>query len=269
MPTFLTVYIVSVNFNTIAGKLLNFTAKHNYKISKMQSRGLIKSLYIRELKRYFASSIYVTNTVIGPILGTIASVSICFIDIDTVKMSLPLNVNVNSIAPFVFSAIFTMMTTTSVSISMEGKQFWVVKSLPIPAKALLDSKVLLNLSLMLPFYTVSQVALCIALKPNAVQLIWQILVPILIMLFVTVFGITVNLKFHSFDWEKEETVVKQSLPAALGGFAGFFLCIILGAVVFAVPSDYENLAKAVICLVLLTVTAALYKNNIRKNLAEL
>lgn len=265
----LTVFVVTGNFNSIQNKLRNFTAKHDYKITKMQSRGMTRALYIKEAKRYFSSSIYVTNTIVGPIMGAIMSVALCFIGVDKIIGSLPIKIDIVGLLPFAFSAVFCMMTTTSVSVSMEGKQFWVIKSLPVPTKALLDSKILLNLSLMLPFFAISQIALCIALKPTLIELLWQFSIPLSTILFVVVFGITVNLKFHSFDWEKEETVVKQSLPAALGGFAGFFVSIVLGVAIFFIPAQYSNIAKLVICLLLLRITATLYKNNNKINLAKL
>lgn len=255
------VYLVSRNFQAVSRRLLNTTARHNYKITKLESRSLLKTLWFREAKRYFSSSIYVTNTIIGPILGTVLSVALCFTGVDAIRSALPVAVDIPGLLPFVFGAVFCMMTTTSVAISMEGKQFWVVRSLPIPTKTLLDSKVLLNLSLMLPFYVLSAAAMVIAVKPDLLQLLWLLLIPACMILFVTVFGITVNLKFHSFDWEKEETVVKQSLPAAIGGFAGFLLAVVLGVAVFLTPAQYQLTAKALICLLLLGLTAVLYRKN--------
>ncbi len=122
---------------------------------------------------------------------------------------------------------------------------------------------------MLPFYVVLQIALAIALNPSITELIWMLTIPASIMLFVTVFGITVNLKFHSFDWEKEETVVKQSLPSFIGGFMGLFLSVILAVTLLLLPTHLGNFTKLIICLVLLLITAILYKSNNRKNLTEL
>ncbi len=262
-----TVLVVAKNFCGIASRLQSFSAKHNYKIGSMESRGVLKALYIREAKRYFSSSIYVTNTILGPILGAVMAVALCVTGVDSIQNALP--VDVKGILPFVFAAVFCMMTTTATAISMEGKQFWTVKSLPIPTKTLLDSKILLNLSLMLPFYIVSVVAMAIATKPNFLQLLWLLLLPGAIIVFVVVFGITVNLKFHSFDWEEEGTVVKQSLPAALGGFAGFFLSLILAGAVLAIPAQYGNLLRAAICLALFVATIWLYRRNNRVDLSAL
>ncbi len=263
----LTVLVVTCCFHGIVRGLQSFSARHDYKIGTLESRSLLKTLYIREAKRYFASSVYVTNTIVGPILGVIMAIALCVSGIAPVENALP--VDVVGLLPFAFAAVFCMMTTSCTSISMEGKQFWVVKSLPIPTKTLLDSKILLNLSLMMPCYLVAELALIIAAKPDVWELLWLLLIPAVIMVFSVVFGITVNLKFHSFDWQKEETVVKQSLPAAMGGFAGFFLSAILGAVVFAVPDALENAVKALICLLLAGAALLLYRKNNRTVLSWL
>ncbi len=261
------IWIATANFHGILRRLRSFGTRNDYQIGAMKHTGLLKALYLRELKRYFASSIYVTNTIIGPILGTFMAVALCITGLDTIQSALP--VDVAGLLPVAFGAVFCMMTTTSVAVSMEGKQFWVVKSLPVPAKTLLDSKILLNLSLMAPFYLVSLVAMAIAIRPDALALLWLILIPASVMLFSTVIGITVNLKFHSFDWEKEETVVKQSLSAMLGGFAGFFLSVAFGGILLVVPVQLVGLAKALMCLLILAVTACLYRKNNQAQLEAL
>ncbi len=263
----ITVFAVSRCFHAVCRRLMTHTAHHNYKLGGMSSRGLTKTLLIRETKRYFASSIYVTNTIIGPILSAIMCVSLAVSGIDSVKSLFPFDVT--GILPYAVSAIFCMMTTTSVSISMEGRQIWVIKSLPIPTKAWLDSKLLLNLSLMLPFYIVSTVAVTVAATPSFTEGVFIFLVPALMMLFSTVFGISVNLRSHKFDWEKEETVVKQSLPAAVGGFAGLFVSFILGAAVLAVPTAFSSLANSAVCIILTAVTALLYRKNNKADITML
>ncbi len=265
----LTIWLVSRSYHSIMRRLLTFSARHNYKIGEMKSRGLLKALYFREAKRYFSSSIYVTNTIVGPIVGCIMSVALCVVGMETIQSVIPVAVDISGFVPFVFAAVFCMMTTTSTAISMEGKHFWVIQSLPIPAKVLLDSKILLNLSVMFPFYLVSEICLVIAMKPGLMQLVWLIFLPAMLMLLSVVWGITVNLKFHSFDWEKEEQVVKQSASAALGGFAGMLLSVLLGGLLFLVPEQYGDVARTVAGIGLLAGTAWLYRKNNRWELRGL
>ncbi len=257
----LLICFVSKKFNIIVRRLMNFTAKHDYKIGKIESRNLTKALYVREAKRYFSSSIYVTNTIIGPIIGAVMSIALCVVGIDTIKGVVSFNIDITSIIPFFVAGIFCMMTSSSCSLSMEGKQFWIIKSMPIRAKELFDSKILLNLSLILPFYVVSQIALIIALKPDVFEFIWLIIIPALLIVFAVILGVTINIKFHSFDWEKEESVVKQSVSAMLGGFFGVFISLILGVIMLVVPRQYVDILRFFMCLIIVTCTVRLYKKN--------
>ncbi len=236
---------------------------------RVERHGLLRTLYVREAKRYFSSSIYVTNTIIGPILGCILCVSLCVVGIDTVESALPAMIPVRGLIPFAVAAVFGMMTTTCSSISMEGRQFWIIRSLPVPVKALLDSKILLNASLIFPFFAISEMALMIALRPGLMDAVWLITIPVLILLFALVFGITVNLRFYSFDWEREEQVVKQSTSAALGGFAGLLLSIAAGGVTCLVPTALGDLARVGLCVLLAIGTLLLYRRNNQTRLERL
>ncbi len=109
----------------------------------------------------------------------------------------------------------------------------------------------------------------VAVKPDLIALFWLIFIPLLSMLFCTVFGITVNIRFHRFDWQKEEQVVKQSASAALGGFAGFFMSLIFIAALLAIPAPYHDLAKLAISVLLIALTLTLYRNNNRTRLENL
>ncbi len=260
--------VITLNFHRIMRALFSFSAKHNYKLGELQSRGVLKALYFREAKRYFSSSIYVTNTIIGPILASVASIALCIVGVETIASTIPIE-NIESFVPFVISAIFCMMTTTAVSISMEGKQFTLIKSLPIDTKTLFDSKILLNLSLMFPFYIISEICMIISLKPSLIELIWTILIPALMILFSTVFGITVNLKLHSFDWESDIVVVKQSASAAIGGFAGPILSFVLLGVMIFIPSEFCDILCALISILLFALTAFLYNKNNKTRLETL
>ncbi len=256
-------------FHTIIQGLQSHSASHNYRIQRLKSQSLLKALYLRELKRYFSSSIYVTNTIIGPILGCLMSLALLIAGPDSLDSLLPGMAELDTLIPFIYAAVSCLMNTTSVSISMEGRQFWIVKSLPVPVKTLFDSKLLLNLTLLLPSYVLSEVFLILALKPDLMELIPLLLIPLSMMLLSIVLGITVNLKLHSFDWEKEEQVVKQSAAAALGGMTVPLLCAAAGAVAFLLPDSLQLPVNLGICAVFLISALLLYRHNNRTVLSKL
>ncbi len=258
----LMIALVVGNFHKICKGLFATTASHDYKMETLKQESMLFSLYKRDMKRYLASGIYVTNTIVGPIMGLLMAVALALIDMDAILAEFPpMSFSLEGLVPFVVAGTFTMMTATCVSISMEGKEIWILKTLPIPVKSMWDSKILVNLSFIAPFYVISEGLLIYALRPGILEALWLIFIPAAMIIFCLVLGITVDLHFHSFDWEKEETVVKQSASAGFGGFAGMFFSL-GGGVVFALcPPEYQNLGNGVILVVLIVLTWILYNKN--------
>lgn len=264
-----TIALVSAKFHEICRGLYSTNAKHNYKMEQLKKTSVLGTLYKREAKRYFASSIYVQNTIVGPILAVVFAVAVLGVGLDTIQQAMEIPLDISGCVPVLLVGIFSMMTTTCTSVSMEGKEWWIVKSLPIRTKDLLDSKLLFGLSLYLPFWFVAEILLIIALRPGFMELVWLVLLPFILMVFSQVFGLTINLKMPVFDWENEVSVVKQSASSAIGGLGGFVMILICMVPVLLVPAEYSNLVKGALCVVFAGVTWILYKKNNKVNLQEL
>lgn len=253
------VAVVSVGFQSICRGLYATTAKHNYKMQKQQESALLAALCRREFKRYFASSIYVVNTIIGPVMGTILCAVLFFVGDDFIVNQMPIQIDVGGLMPFLMAATFALMPTTATSISMEGKNWWIVNSLPLSTKNIIDAKILMNLILVFPFYLVSEVLLTLAVKPSPIELLWQMIVPVILILFFAVCGITVNLYLPVFDWEDETSVVKQSASSMISCFGVMAVSILMIVGMIVIPAQYVILAKAVICAATLLGTIVLYR----------
>lgn len=243
---------ISVNFHKISRRLYGTSAKHNYEMERLQENSIMKALVIREARRYFASGVYVANTIIGPIMGTVLCIALIFMDVESITKSIPVAVNLEAALPFALAAMFMMLNPASISVSMEGKEVWILKTLPLDKKTILNSKILFNLLLCTPFYIVAVIALTIALRPDTWELIGFIIVPVIAILFAVTMGVVVNLSLPKMAWESEAEVVKQSAAAMLGGISGALILLICAAVVALVPGTYTWIA--VIGAVVLLVT---------------
>lgn len=268
----ITMAIVSVKFKTICQRLYSTSAKHNYKMEKLESSSMLIALFKKEWKRYFASSTYVSNTIVAPILMVAFAIAILAMGPEMIEEEIPLPIDVNGLMPFILAMIGCMMTTTCTSISMEGKNWWITTSLPIPAKTLFDAKILLNLVIFAPFYVVSEILLIIALKPSFMELLWLIVLPVVFILFACVYGIFINLRFPVFDWENDVTVIKQSATSLIGGLGGAVL-VLISAVPVVLVSFMEtvismDLVKLVILFVVCLVTIFLYYGNTKVKLHQ-
>ena len=106
----------------------------------------------------------------------------------------------------------TLSPTTGSAISMEGKQIWISKQLPIPAALWLNAKLYVNLLLVGPSVLIASTILAIAfrsmLRPLDVAGLY--LLPAAALLCSTVFGLFVNARMPRLNWKTETEVVKQS-----------------------------------------------------------
>lgn len=250
--------LVSIFFHSICQSLFVTSATHDYEIETLKKSSLLTSLCKREFKRYFSSSIYVTNTIISPIMGCILSVALFFTGSDSITKSLPFPLDLCSLAPFVIGAVFSIMPATSTSISMEGKNWWIIKSLPLSPKSVLNAKILMNLLLILPFYLISEAFLIPALKPTLIDAIFLILIPAVMILFSCVYALTINLHFPVLSWENEVTIVKQSFSSFLGGMGTPFLSLLSTLIIFLLPPKYTLFAKLLLSLLFLITTTLLH-----------
>ncbi len=253
--------VVSANFHKISRRLYGTFAKHNYEIENLQKNSIMKALVIREARRYFASGVYVTNTIIGPIISTAMSIMFNFIDLEGLTKSIPIAMNINAAVPFVVAAIMVMLNPASVSISMEGKEVWLLKSLPLDRRSILKSKILFNLYLCTPFYIVSVIALIIALRPNVWEFIGMIVIPVIVVVFAVILGVVVNLLLPKMQWENEVEVVKQSASAMLGGIGGTLIALVCAIVVLLVPMSYTSIVSVTVVVLLVAGATVMYNKN--------
>lgn len=264
-------WVVKKNFHTICRNLYTVRARHDYRMGDLKSASVKNAVLQREARRYFASGPYVSNTIIGPALGAAASVALLFVDTEEeiAKLTAQVSIELNFMAavPLMVAAVMAMMNAVCMSVSMEGKSWWITKSLPLDTKTILDGKLIFNLLLIAPFFIVAQICLLIALKPEPLDAVFAMTVSLLLVVFSCVFGLRINLLFPKFDWENEVVAVKQSASSLLGGMGGVLVTILFVIPVILVPQHLAWLVYMVEVVVLLVLTRSLYVKNNKMDLS--
>ena len=230
------------------------------------------ALWKKELKRYFASSIYVTNTIVVYMLALLAAAAILLIGIEKIVASagIPnLDKMIVSGMPFGVALLMTMSTISACSISMEGNTFWQIQTLPVRSKDVYDSKILVNLAVAAPFYVLSVLLLALATKPSLLDFIWLIIIPACYIVFMAVMGITVNLAFPVLKWESEVRVVKQGASTLVVMLFSMVGCIVPMVGVILLDDEMANVVRILTVVVVLLLTVLLYRKNNKKELLEL
>lgn len=251
-------------FINICSALNATAAKNNYQMGSLTSSSTIKALWKREMKRYFSSSVYVTNTIVGYILVVMMAAALWIVGVDKLleMMQIPANLNLLPILPFVLTMIGNLMPMSACSISMEGKQWWLSQTLPINMKQILDGKILANLSIAAPFFGIAEIFVFLAVKPTFAEGIWLILIPCVYTMFLSVAGLSVNLFFPLMDWENEVRVVKQSASVMLILLLGM-ICSITPIILLLMFSSYQIAINTATVVIISVLTFILYKRNQR------
>lgn len=207
------VYIFSKNFNKINSQMGEKYKVNNYKFIELKSSRPVTALLKKEAKRYFSSTIYFMNTFIGMILLPIFTIAIVVVGYDKITEILGISsmvemIKMQIIAVVVFCIIMT--NTTSVSISLEGKNLWILKSSPINEIDIFKSKIYLNLLLTIPIAVISFLILAIRLSFTIKSTLVVIASIILLAVFNASLGIFINLLYPKLDFTNDVLVVKRS-----------------------------------------------------------
>ena len=170
----------------------------------------------------------VLNAGLGVILLCVFSICFLFNSVGQIGNSAGIeNINeyLSNLAPVFISSMLSLSCPAASSISLEGKNIWILKSSPVKGKMILNAKIAVNLTLHLIGYMISVSVFLLKLDMNLIQVTNLIIVPICYSFFITVIGISLNKKYSNYDWDSEMIVVKQSLPVIVTGIIGMIALI--------------------------------------------
>ena len=194
----------------------------------------IKSIIKKEFKRFINSPVFVINSafalvlfLVGCILGVLKfeetinsmvgkDISLFIYDI---KLYMP-------VILFGFICFTALMSSISSSmISLEGKLFEILKSLPIKPMTIIKGKILTAVLIMFPFILIGDVIIFITFKFSFIKIIEILIASILLPLVSGTIGLIINLKYPKMDAENDTEVVKQSMSAFIAVFLGLMLAM--------------------------------------------
>lgn len=261
---FAVVFLILIKFfrPICAGLSATYSTKSYSKVEGNQS-SVIRALVVRELRYYVSHSVYLMNTIMGPVLMVAAAVGICVTGWENITAGLPFEIPIKVFLPFALSLCGILMPTTSCSISLEGKERWITKSLPISEKLQYDSKLFMYWIVCAPFYVISVAVSAFYLKFYGMELVWLLLIPVIYFVFSGVVGIWINLKFPKFDWENETQVVKQGIGTLISMLISIIAVIVPAVLAFLAGDFYRDVELVCSMIAILCITLFLYLKNCR------
>ena len=210
-------------------KSISVVYKKDYKV---KTNSVMNALIKKEWKRFTNSPVFITNAGLGLVLylimcilvavnfdmfsGLIASQGFKITEAEVVKY-----IPIVSVALIAGGSFLTSITSSM--ISLEGKSFNILKSLPVSTSKLILAKVLSAVLVMLPFIFIGNAILFIKYDFTILQMLLVLAVSVILPLISELIGIIMNLKYPKMDAESDVEVVKQSTSATISVFVGMGL----------------------------------------------
>ena len=257
------VKIVSIKYTAINTGLTSHQTKSNYKLQSLKVSSPFMALHRKEMKRFFSSYLYVLNVGMGAVLLLVASITSFILGIDKMQqlIGIPdIKSTIINFMPFIISTTLAMTCTSAVSLSLEGKNLWILQSAPIDVATIYKSKIAVNITLLLPISVLSSLLMSLCLKTGIMSTTWMFITPIAYSFLTSVWGIFINLKLPNFTWESEVTVIKQSMASVLGILGGMLFGFISIMILLLLPGIDINLLTGMITFIVIGITSLLYIN---------
>ena len=149
-----------------------------------------------------------------------------------------------------------MNDTTAPSVSLEGKTYWIVRSMPVPTKKVLRAKLNLSNSLSAGPALLMMLVCALVLGLPAVEVILLLACQLLFVLLSADIGLMEDLRHCNLDWINETQAAKQGAGVVLTMLIVWGFVLAVGAVYFALLAIV--LTTPVFLALVLALLAALY-----------
>ena len=246
---------VGRSYRSINSKLKSHAASKKFKITAQKSRSIENAIAYKEFKRMTGSTTYMVNGSLGMIFAVLIGVAALIFDIESIIAKVLQDAPVSKemlypAFPLIIYFMIGMVATTAITPSLEGKNYWIVKSLPIPEKTLYRGKMLFNMYLTVPFAVFGTICLCISAKVPVLTTLLEVVLMIALCAFSTAWGCVCGIKHMRLDWENEIEVIKQSSAVAIYMFPNMFATMIL-IVLVVILGIHMNLNLILLVLILI------------------
>lgn len=234
------------------------STKREYREAPVKQKSARSALLKKELRRFSSSANYMLNCGLGtlflPILGVLALIKADWL------LSVSAAVTAEEAALIACAALCitaAMDDITAPSVSLEGKNLWLLQSLPVSAWQALQAKLQLHLLVSEPPVLFCSVCLIIVLKPQPISAVSMLILPVLFTLLSAAFGLAVNLKEPNLKWTDEIVPIQQSIGVVLAMFGGWGFIAALGGLNLLVRAIIPGGYYLLLCAAVIAAAAAL------------
>lgn len=232
-------------------------AKVKYVEKKWKASSVERALLQKELHRFFQSTNYMLNCGIGMVFMVIAAAAV-FLKADTLWGIMEQFQGSDDVIALVTIAAICMLAATNdmtaPSISLEGKNIWLIQVFPVDGWKVLQAKLRMQILLNL----IPAILLCLSaewvVKPS---ILFAILIPAAVILYIILMaaaGLVSNLLSPNLKWTNEIVPIKQSFSVIITLFGGIVTVVVFAGIYYLLRK-YVTAAVFGICVTAVLLVA--------------
>ncbi len=217
-------WLLSLSFlrNAIASGTSRKKKRLDMSGSKVSSVGC--AIVKKELKKFLGTPVYLTNSGVGLImLLALAAAGLIFRSkvLEVLALIPPLTPYTGLLICAVVAFLFSASQISTPSVSLEGKNIWILKSLPLTAKQILLGKLGFHMVMTMPVSCVVALVLGIAFCDSVLTVLLTVLVCALLAAFTGYIGAWAGLRWAKLEYTNDAYPCKQSV----GVLISMLLCM--------------------------------------------
>lgn len=208
--------------------------KKTVQIGKARAGGARGALFVREARRFVSSPTYMLNTglglVIGPAIAVILSLrsDMVLTVLDTLAPEVPWLMPLLPLAAYMIVTLITAINfITTPSVSLEGKAIWLIRSLPVRSRDVLNAKILFGFSLNAASSMISLGILSVAFRFHWLTALLLFPAVLLNVYLNSGIGLILGLKHPILTWTSEVVPIKQAVTGVISMLIGWVLSLIV------------------------------------------
>ncbi len=235
LPFLLACWLLAATF------IRTVTTRHGFARVKYRERRQREAtpraaLFRRELARFTSSSAYMLNTGLGAVFLVAGGVALFFWGGRAQAFLAQAPAELRALAAPGAAVLACMIVgtapITAPSVSLEGVNLWIARSLPVETADILRAKLRLHLTVMCPAAALASAGILTALRPAWPTALGCLLLPQAFTALTGLMGLMANLRHPSFDWTNETQAVKNGVSVLIALAEGWGVALVLGAAIF-------------------------------------
>lgn len=257
------VTVICLTYKRMHAILKAYKKSKGFTLKNYQTQSQFKVLVKKEIKTLLSIPMYATNTLMGSIMAVVLVVALIFLPNTEIgktmfeqapELQQMMSASIPALLNIVVAFSLSISPISAVSIAIEGKYFYLMKTWPISTKQFVKAKLSLNyIFAVIPAIIIAIVSIFVSSGVSWIVILESAVCIVLYPLVSGNIGMFANLLIPNLKWENINQAVKQSPSLMVSVFYGMGMSALVGIALFSLKWKLEF-----IFLLILLVLVALF-----------